>query len=259
MSGFLSVFKRELRGYFSTPLAYVFIVLFLVMSVWLTFAGRFFDDGQASLHVFFSLMPMLFIFLAPAIAMRLWAEERRTNSIEMLFSLPLTTTQAVLGKFFAAWSVIALALAMTWPMVVTVYYLGRPDGGPIVTGYLATLLLAGAYLAMGSFFSSLTRNQVIAFVLAVVACGFFLYAGSPSALGYLVASLPDWLVDLAAGAGLELKPAVAEVAETLSLQSRFESLERGVIELRDVALFVFLIAGWLWANVVALKERMATG
>lgn len=259
MSGFLSVFKRELRSYFSTPLAYVFIVVFLVTCVWRTFAGRFFEDGQASLRAFFSLMPMLFIFLAPAIAMRLWAEERRSNSIELLFSLPLTPTQAVLGKFFAAWSVIALALVLTCPMVVTVYYLGRPDPGPMVTGYLATLLLAGAYLAMGSFFSSLTRNQVIAFVLAVVACGFFLYAGSPSAIAYVVASVPEWLADLAAGAGIELKPAVTEIAETLSFESRFESLARGVIELRDVALFIGLIAGWLWANVVALKERMAAG
>jgi len=259
MSGLLSVFKREVRGYFSTPLAYVFLVIFLVSSVWLTFAQGFFENGQASLHVFFSLMPVLFIFLVPAIAMRLWAEERRTNSIELLFSLPLTPTQAVLGKFFAAWSVVALALALTFPMVCTVYYLGEPDPGPIVTGYLACLLLSGAYLAVGSFFSSLTRNQVIAFVLAVVACGFFLYAGSPSGISYVVKMLPEWLVKLAALAGVHLRPAVSEMAEALSLRSRFEALERGVIELRDVALFLFLIAGWLWANVVALKERMAAG
>ena len=244
MNGFKSVFKRELRAYFSTPLAYVFLVIFLFFTSFLTFQGNFFELRQASLRIFFANMPLLFIFLVPAIAMRLWAEERRSNSIELLFTLPVTAAQAVLGKFFAAWAVIALALVLTCPMVATVCYLGDPDWGPILTGYLGSLLLAGCYLAIGSFFSCLTRNQVIAFVLAVVACALFLFAGSPSAMSYLAGFLPVGLV---------------EAAEGLSFRSRFESVQRGVIELRDVAFFALLAAGWLWANVVALRERMAAG
>ena len=244
MTGFKSVFKRELRAYFSTPLAYVFLVIFLFFSSFLTFQQNFFTLRQASMRTFFSNMPLLFIFLVPAIAMRLWAEERRSNSIELLFTLPVTATQAVLGKFLAAWSVIALALVLTCPMVLTVSYLGDPDWGPIWTGYVGCLLLAGAYLAIGSFFSCLTRNQVIAFVLAVLACGLFLFAGSPNAMEYLAGFLPVRLV---------------EMAESLSFESRFESIQRGVIELRDVAFFVLLMAGWLWANIVVLKERTAAG
>ena len=244
MTGFTSVFKREIRGYFSTPMAYVFLVIFLFFSSFLTFQRSFFELRQASMRIFFSSIPLLFIFLVPAIAMRLWAEERRSNSIELLFTLPVTVAQAVLGKFFAAWSVIALALALTCPMVLTVAYLGDPDPGPIVAGYVGSVLLAGAFLAIGSFFSCLTRNQVIAFVLSVVACALFLFAGSPSAMNYLAAFLPMGLV---------------EMAESLSFQSRFESLQRGVIELRDVAFFILLAAGWLWANVVALEDRRAAG
>ena len=244
MRGFLSVFKRELRGYFSTPLAYVFLVIFLFFASFLAFQRGFFEIRQASLRVFFMNMPLMFILLVPAIAMRLWAEERRTNSIELLFTLPLTITQAVLGKFFAAWTVMALALLLTCPMVITVTYLGDPDWGPIITGYLGSLLMAGTYLAIGSFFSCLTRNQVIAFVLAVVACGMFFYASSPSVMNYMAGFLPTGVV---------------EAAESLSFQSRFESIQRGVLELRDVAFFVLLAAGWLWANIIALRERVAAG
>ncbi|MFH0965314.1 MAG: ABC transporter permease [Planctomycetota bacterium] len=244
MTGFRSVFKRELRAYFSTPIAYVFLVIFLFFSSFLTFQKGFFETRQASLYIFFTNMPLLFIFLAPALAMRLWAEERRTNSIEVLLTLPITHTQAVLGKFFAAWAVIALALALTFPMALTVGYLGDPDWGPVATGYLASLLLAGTYLAIGSFFSGLTRNQVIAFVLSVVACAVFLYAGSPNAMGYLSRLLPSGAV---------------YAVESLSFRSRFESMLRGVIELRDAAFFAILTAGWLWANTVVLKERTAAG
>ncbi len=244
MSGFLSIFKRELRGYFSTPLAYVFLVIFLIFASFMTFQQSFYEMRHASLRAFFTNMPLLFIFLAPAMAMRLWAEERRTNSIEMLMTLPVTVTQAVLGKFFAAWTVIALALALTCPMVFTVCYLGHPDPGPIVTGYFGSFLLAGMYLAIGSFFSSLTRNQVIAFVLSVVACVLFLFSSSPTVMDFTAGFLPVGLI---------------EVIESLSAQLRFESLLRGVIELRDVAFFVILGAAFLWANVLTLKERMAAG
>ncbi len=244
MKGFTSVFKRELQSYFSTPLAYVFLVIFLFFSSFITFQKGFFEMREASLRLFFGNMPLLFIFLVPALAMRLWAEERRTNSIELLFSLPVRLPEAVLAKFFACWAVIALALVLTCPMVITVCYLGDPDWGPIVTGYLGSLLLAGTYLAIGSFFSCLSRNQVIAFVLSVVACVVFLYAGSPSVMNYLAGFLPAGLV---------------RVVESLSFRSRFESIQRGVIEFRDVAFFVLLASGWLWANVIALRGRIAAG
>jgi len=244
MKGFVSVYKRELKGYFSTPVAYIFLVIFLFFSSFLTFQKGFFELRQASMRLFFIGMPLLFIFLAPSIAMRLWAEERKSNSIELLFSLPITTVQAVLAKFFAAWTVIALALALTFPMVLTVCYLGDPDWGPIITGYLGSVLLAGCYLAIGSFCSGMTRNQVVAFVLAVVVCAAFLYAGSPSAMEYASRFLPGGLVS---------------AMESLSFQSRFESMMRGVIELRDLTFFVLLTAGWLWANVVVLQERRAAG
>ena len=244
MRGFISVFKRELRAYFSTPLAYVFLVIFLFFSSFLTFQGNFFEMRQASMRIFFTNMPVLLIFLVPAIAMRLWAEERRSNSIELLFTLPVTVTQAVLAKFFAAWTVIVLALVLTCPMLITVTYLGDPDMGPIWAGYVGSVLMAGAFLSIGSFFSSITRNQVIAFVLAVVFCALFMSAGSPMGLQYLSKLLPMGLVD---------------IAENLSVQTRFESIQRGVIELRDVAFFVLLAAGWLWANIAALEERRAVG
>ena len=244
MKAFWSVLKRETVAYFSTPLAYLFLVIFLFFSSFLTFQKSFFELRQASLRLFFENMPLLFIFLVPAIAMRLWAEERRTNSIELLLTLPVTITQAVLGKFVAALGVILLALILTYPMVFVVCYLGEPDMGPIWAGYLGSLLLAATFLAIGSFFSTLTRSHVIAFVLAVVCCAVFLFAGSPAALDYLHTVLPGGLW---------------EVVERLSVQTRFESMERGVIEIRDVAFFVFLTVGWLWANIVALNERRAAG
>ena len=242
MKGFLCVFKRELKSYFSTPLAYVFLVIFLLFSGFIPFQKGFFAMRQASLRLFFENMPLLFIFLVPAMAMRLWAEERRSNTIELLFSLPITVRQAVLAKFFAAWTVLALALLLTCPMVFTVAYLGDPDWGPIITGYIGSLLLAGAYLAIGSFFSSLSRNQVIAFVLAVVACASFFFVGSPAVLDTLSML---WFVP----AGM------VTALETLSLRARFESLQRGVLQLHDIVFFALLAAGWLWATMAALKEE----
>jgi ABC-2 type transport system permease protein len=242
MNGFASVFKRELKAYFSTPVAYVFLVVFLVACGAKTFVDGFFDMRQASMMVFFRNIPTLFIFLVPAIAMRLWSEERRSNSIELLFSLPITTTQAVMGKFLAAWSVLVLALALTFPMVMTVAYLGDPDWGPIITGYAGSVLLAGAYLSIGSFFSILTRSQVIAFVLGVASCGIIFLLGSPSAMSGMSSFAPMGFV---------------EAMESLSFQTRFESIQRGVLELRDLLFFLLLIAGWLWANIILLEERRA--
>lgn len=242
MRGFLSVYKREVKSYFSTPVAYVVLFVFLFFSASLTFQNGFYEARLATLRSFFSNMPLLFLFLVPAIAMRLWAEERRSNSIELLFTLPITTPQAVLAKFLAAWTVLVLALALTFPMVITVCYLGDPDWGPIVCGYFGSMLLAAAYLAIGSFFSAVTRNQVIAFILAVVACGAFYSAGSPMVIHFVGRIL---------GGGL------AEAVETLSVQSRFESIQRGILELRDLAFFVLLAVGWLWANMALLEERKA--
>ena len=240
MNGLKCIFKRELRSYFSTPLAYVFLVIFLVLAASQTFRGGFFQVRQASLGVFFNQIPMLLLLLVPAIAMRLWAEERKSNSLELLFTLPITTLQAVVGKFLAALAVITLALVLTFPLIITVGYLGSPDYGPIFTGYLASFLLASAFLALGSFFSCLTRNQVIAFILGVVACGAFYYAGSPTSL--------KWASDLLGGAG-------AGILEQFSFQMHFDSLVRGVIEIRDVLFFVFLSAGCLWANTLVLDNN----
>jgi ABC-2 type transport system permease protein len=240
MRGFTSVFTREVKSYFSTPLAYLFLVVFLAAVGFLTFRQGFFEAEQASLAIFFQQMPRVFIFLVPAMAMRLWAEERRSNSIELLFTLPITTTQAVLGKFFAAWAMLLLALLLTFPMDLMVAHLGNPDWGQIAAGYFASALLLALYLGIGSFFSSLTRNQVIAFVLAVVVCGIFYGLGTPSALEWAARGLPRGAID---------------AMEALSVEMRFESIQRGVLEIRDILFFVILTAGWLWANIVVLEER----
>jgi ABC-2 type transport system permease protein len=241
MRAFWSIFRREFVSYFATPLAYLFLAIFALATSWATFSSGFFEARQATLRLFFENLPWVLVVLVPALAMRLWAEERRSNSIELLFTLPTNVTQAVLGKFVACWAVIAVALALTFPIVLTVSYLGDPDPGPMIAGYVGSFLLAGTYLAVGGFFSCLTRNQVIAFVLGVVVCGVLLFAGSPVVLNFVGRALPLRAI---------------EAIETLSLQIRYESLLRGVIELRDVAFFAVLTAGWLGATVVALKEKM---
>ncbi len=190
MHSFWAVFKRELKSYFTTPIAYVFLVIFLSFSAYLPFRQGFFEMRQADMRAFFMNLPLLFIILVPATAMRLWAEERRVGSIELLFTLPITVTQAVLGKFLAAWLFLAIALALTFPMPITVCYLGNPDIGLIITGYLGGLLMAGGFLAIGCFFSVVSKNQVISFVLSVVACAVLVFAGMPTTLNYLSTFLP---------------------------------------------------------------------
>jgi len=240
MNNIISIYKREVKSYFSTPVAYVFLVIFLFFSSFLTFQSGFFETNQSSMRTFFNNMPLLFLFFIPAISMRLWSEEHRSNTIELLFTLPVTTLQAVLGKYFASLSVIIIALFLTFPMIFTVSYLGDPDFGPIITGYLGLIFMAAAYLSIGSFFSSITRNQVIAFILSVVGTGVFLYSSSPSLLNFLSAFLPS--------------PAL-QVFEFISFQSRFESLMRGVLEFRDVLFFLFMSVGWLTANSIIIEER----
>ena len=242
MSGFKAVFKRELKSYFTTPIAYVFLVVFLFFSGYLTFKNGFFEIRQADMTAFFVNMPLLFAFLVPATAMRLWAEERKTGSIELLFTLPITVMQAVLGKFFAAWVFLLIALVLTFPMVITVFYLGWPDVGLIITGYLGSILMAGGFLAVGCFFSALSKNQVISFVLSVVACAVLVFAGVPTTMNYLSTFLPAGLVT---------------AVGNMSFETHFESIQKGVLELRDVSYFFFLIVGWVAACAVVLEERKA--
>lgn len=177
------VFRRELKAYFSTPVAFVFIVIFLVLAGAFTFyLGHFYERAQADLDPFFSFHPWLYLFLVPAISMRLWAEERKTGSIELLMTLPITMTEAVLGKFFAAWCFCGIALALTFPIWISVNYLGTPDNGVIFAAYLGSLLMAGAFLAIGACISAATRNQVIAFIITVAVCFGFLLSGFPLVL-----------------------------------------------------------------------------
>ncbi len=242
MNGFGAVFKRELKGYFTTPVAYVFLVIFLFFAGYLPFREGFFERRQADLRLFFDALPLLFVFMVPSAAMRLWAEERKSGSIELLLTLPITVCQAVLGKFFAAWAFLAIALLLTFPLPMTVMRLGEPDIGQIVTGYIGAFLLAGGFLAIGMFFSALTKNQVISFILAVVACAVLVFAGNPTTLDYLA---------------LTISPAMVGVVENLSLQTHFESITRGVIEFKDIAYFVILIAAWVGACMIVLEERKA--
>jgi len=243
MQGFWAVFKRELKSYFTTPLAYVFLVVFLFFCGYLTFKQGFYEARQADMRAFFMNLPLLFVFLVPATAMRLWSEERKSGSIELLLTLPVTVRQAVLGKFFAAWLFLTIALALTFPMVITVCYLGNPDMGLIATGYLGSLLMAGGFLAIGCFFSALSKNQVISFVLSVVACAILVFAGMPTTMDYLYTFLPGGLVS---------------AIGSMSFLAHFESIQRGVLEFRDLSYFVLLIIGWMAAGIVILEERKAS-
>jgi ABC-2 type transport system permease protein len=236
-----TVAKREWCAFFNSPVAYVFIVIFLVLSGFFTFSvSRLFEAGQADLQSFFFWHPWLYLILVPAVAMRLWAEERRSGTIELLLTLPVTTTQAILGKFMAAWGFLLLGLLLTFPVVATVAYLGAPDFGPILCGYLGSALLAGAYVAVGLFTSALTRNQVISFILAVVIGLFMILAGFPPVTDLLGRVAPLWLV---------------EGVAAFSFVTHFESLQRGVIDLRDLAYFASVIGFMLFATHVAIESR----
>lgn len=243
MSGVLAVFRREFIGYFATPVAYVFIVVFLFMSGIFTFyIGNFFDRGQADLRPFFMFHPWLYLVFVPAITMRLWAEERRSGTIEFLMTLPVGLFGAVIGKFLAAWCFTAVALALTFPIWLTVAYLGDPDHGVILAGYVGSLLMAGGYLAIGSCLSALTKNQVIAFVVAV-AVGFIVTAsGAPVVLDAVSAWAPRAVVDIIA---------------SFSFLTRFNAITAGVVDTRDVIYFVSLMVVWLVANAAAVEWKKA--
>ncbi|MEM7016527.1 MAG: ABC transporter permease subunit [Pseudomonadota bacterium] len=236
------VFKRELSSYFATPIAYVFIVIFLFLSGIFTFyLGNFFSRGQADLLPFFNFHPWLYLFLIPALAMRLWAEERKSGSIELLLTLPITVTEAVLGKFFAAWAFTAIALFLTFPMWITVNYLGEPDNGVIFAGYIGSLLLAGAFLSIGSCLSALTKNQVVAFVVTVVVCLAFILSGFPLVLDFF-----SWAPQ-----------SVVQAISSFSFLTHFNAISKGVIDLRDLIYFISLMAIWLFATIVIIEMKKA--
>jgi ABC-2 type transport system permease protein len=237
--------KRELGGYFATPVAYVFIVIFLLLAGFFTFQlGDFYNDGsgQASLSGFFQWHPWLYLFLIPALSMRLWAEERKLGTIELLMTLPITLTQAVIGKFLAAWLFAGVALALTFPVWITVNYLGDPDNGTIVAGYLGSFLMAGGFLALGSCVSALTKNQVIAFVVSVSVCLVFLMTGFPPVIGMF----SGWLA-----------APVVEAIASFSFFTHFDGLSKGLVEARDLVFFASLIALALFANAVVLEQKKA--
>jgi ABC-2 type transport system permease protein len=243
MSAVSNVMRRELAGYFATPVAWVFIVIFLIMAGAFTFyIGAFYDRGIADLDPFFTFHPWLYLFLVPAIAMRLWAEERRSGTIELLLTLPLTLWQAVLGKFFAAWLFVGLALMLTFPIWLTVNYLGDPDNGVIAAGYIGSWLMAGGFLAIGSCMSALTRNQVVAFILSVVVCFGFLVSGLPMVMDLFSSWAPQSLLD-----------AIAE----FSFLAHFATISGGVIDLRDLIYFGLVIILWLLANTMVLEMKKA--
>jgi len=237
------ILKRELAGYFATPVAYVFIVIFLLMAGAFTFyLGNFYEREIADLAPFFQFHPWLYLFLVPAIGMRLWAEERKYGTIELLLTLPVTTGEAVLGKFLAAWAFVGLALVLTFPIWITVNILGDPDNGVIVAGYLGSWLMAGGFLAISACLSAVTRNQVVAFILSVVICFGFLLSGLPLVLDLFRGWLPQAAVDAIAN---------------LSFLGHFTSISRGVLDLRDLVYFALVIGFWLLANRIVLELKKA--
>jgi ABC-2 type transport system permease protein len=243
MNKVTAIFRRELASYFATPLAYVFIVIFLLLTAVFTFQiGGFLERGQADLQAFFRWHPWIYLVLIPAISMRLWAEERNSGSIELLMTLPIELWQAVVGKFLAAWVFAGIALALTFPVWVTVNYLGRPDNGVIIAAYLGSWMMAGGFLAIGMCLSAATRNQVIAFITAALVGFLFLLAGFPLVLDLVRGVLPEQIV-----------VAIA----SLSFLTHFEAISKGVIDLRDVVYFVALTAFWLMATALVLDIKKA--
>ncbi|MCX7553563.1 ABC transporter permease subunit [Marinicella sp. S1101] len=243
MSAISSIMKRELQSYFATPIAYVFIVIFLIMSgVFGFYFGNLYERGQADLIPFFNFHPWLYLFLVPAVAMRLWSEERNSGNIELLMTLPVRKMDWVLGKFFAAWIFIGIALLLTFPMVISINYLGNPDNGLIVASYMGSLLLAGGFLAIGSCISAATKNQVIAFILSVVVCFLFLLSGFPMVLNFFKVFMPQVIVDA--------------IAST-SFLTHFDSITKGVLDLGDITYFGMTIALWLYATSLIIDMKKA--
>ena len=235
-----TIAKRELGGYFASPVAYVFIVIFLLLCGFFTFMlGGFFERREASLVSFFLWHPWLYLFLVPAAGMRLWSEERRLGTMELLLTMPITAWQAILGKFLASWLFLGLALALTFPVVWTVNYLGNADNGVIFCGYIGSFLLAGAYLAVSCLTSAMTRNQVISFIISVVICLFLILAGWPPVTNLLVRWAPEWLVSGVAA---------------FSVIPHFDGFQRGVLDTRDLIFFLSIIGFSLFATGVVIRN-----
>lgn len=236
-----AVFKREFAAYFTTPVAYVFLIVFLALAGALTFyIGNFFDRNQADLEAFFTFHPWLYLFLIPAISMRLWAEERKSGTVELLLTMPLTLWDAVLGKFLAAWFFAGVALVLTFPIWLTVNFLGEPDNGAILAGYIGSFLMAGAYLAIGSCLSASTKNQVIAFVLAAAICFLFTLGGTNLVLGFAASVLP---------------PSMVELVASFSFLNHFDQIKKGVIDLRDLIFFLSVMGVFLFATTLVLELK----
>ena len=235
------LFKREFLGYFRSPVAYVVLVAFLAISVSLAFSryGGFFDAGTAGLEAYFIFYPWLFLFLVPAVGMRLWSEEKRAGTVELLFTLPVTTLEAVAGKFLAGWAFLTVAILLSLPMALTVAYLGDPDWGVIVSTYLGAILMAGAYLGVCTLTSALTKNQVVSFVLGLIACAILLFLGYSAFTDFLQGIFPV---------------AVADAFANFSFITHFDAFMKGIVDPKDVIFFLSLIGFTLFLNVVALER-----
>src|SRR5882762_9692865 len=239
-----AIAKRELGAYFSSPIAYVFIVIFLLLAGFFTFmAGNFFERGQASLDSFFMWHSWLYLFLVPCVGMRLWAEERRVGTIELLLTKPITAWQAIAGKFLASWIFLGLALALTFPVIVTVNYLGSPDNGVILAAYLGSLLMAGTYLAISCMTSAMTRNQVVSFIISVVICLFLVLCGFPPVTNLLTRLDKPWVVDL---------------VSSLSVMTHFQPFTTGMVDSRDVVFFLLIIGFALFTNGVIIRSHQSS-
>lgn len=238
-----TIAKRELSGYFASPVAFVFIVIFLLLSGFFTFMiAGFFDREEANLLTFFVWHPWLYLFLVPAVGMRMWSEERRLGTMELLLTMPVTPWQAIVGKFLASWAVVALALLLTFPIVITVNYLGNPDNGVIFASYLGSLLMAGAYLAITAMTSAITRNQVVSFIVSVVLSLFLILAGWPPVTNMLIHWASPWLVDCIAA---------------FSVMTHFDSIQKGVIDSRDIIYFLSVIGFSLFTTSVIIRTHRA--
>ncbi|MFQ3190549.1 MAG: ABC-2 type transport system permease protein [Paraglaciecola sp.] len=243
MSNISILFRREFASFFATPVAYVFIGIFLVLSgVFTFFVGGFYERGQADLLSFFNFHPWLYLFLVPAIAMRSWSEERKSGTIELLMTLPISTWQAMLAKHFAAWAVLGLSLLLTFPLWLTVNYLGNPDNGIIVAAYFGSWLMAGAFLSIGMCMSAMTKNQVIAFILSLVVCFVFVVSGSNIVLDAFKSWAPSIVIDVVA---------------SFSFLTHFEAMAKGVIALNDVMYFLLVTICWLFAGLVIIEQKKA--
>lgn len=238
-----TIAKREITGYFASPVAYVLIVIFLLLGGFFTFmVSRFFDRGEASLIAFFTWHPWLYLFLVPAIGMGMWSEERRSGTIELLLTMPITPWQAIVGKFIASWLIVGISLLLTFPLIITVNYLGHPDNGIILTAYVGSFLMAGAYLAITAMTSAITRNQVVSFIIAVVFCLFLILAGYPP--------VTDMLVHWAS-------PALVDAVASFSVMTHFDGLQKGILDSRDVLYYLSVIGFCLFTTGAIIRTHRA--